>query len=136
MIGTASALGQGTGNLRGSTSSYQRRLRTPSIHASGRLHASANQDLAELLSGLSAANQIVEGPVAGYPPSSGPHHLGDVEQGDVTFMLDSLPIYPVREAAAADQWALFASLVGSIEGPPDLAEEHDHYLYGVAKRSS
>jgi hypothetical protein len=25
-------------------------------------------------------------------------------------------------------------VIGTVEGPPDLAENHDHYLYGVPKK--
>lgn len=32
-------------------------------------------------------------------------------------------------------WEVLRSFAGTAEGlPPDLSENHDHYLYGVAKR--
>ena len=33
-----------------------------------------------------------------------------------------------------DAWSELASLVGTVDGPPDWAREHDHYLYGSPKR--
>lgn len=35
---------------------------------------------------------------------------------------------------AEDVWSLLAASAGSIDAPPDWADEHDHYLYGSAKR--
>lgn len=31
-------------------------------------------------------------------------------------------------------WEVLEKLVGSIEGPADWADEHDHYLYGGPKK--
>jgi len=31
-------------------------------------------------------------------------------------------------------WDVFSKLAGTIEGPQDWSEEHDHYLYGTPKR--
>lgn len=35
-----------------------------------------------------------------------------------------------------DAFAVLDDLIGSIEGPSDWADEHDHYLYGTPKRAS
>lgn len=34
-----------------------------------------------------------------------------------------------------DAWSELDTLVGTVDAPPDWAKEHDHYLYGSAKRS-
>ncbi len=39
---------------------------------------------------------------------------------------------PLKEKG--DAWDVLEKLAGSIQAPPDWAEEHDHYLYGTAKR--
>ena len=31
-------------------------------------------------------------------------------------------------------WDVLSDLSGTVEGPDDWSEEHDHYLYGVPKR--
>jgi hypothetical protein len=31
-------------------------------------------------------------------------------------------------------WEVLSNLTGSVEGPKDWAEQHDHYLYGIPKR--
>ena len=31
-------------------------------------------------------------------------------------------------------WDVLSKLAGTIEGPQDWSEEHDHYLYGTPKR--
>ncbi len=41
---------------------------------------------------------------------------------------------PEAEIVEGDAWDLLESFAGTIEGPEDWAEEHDHYLYGVPKR--
>lgn len=35
-----------------------------------------------------------------------------------------------------DVWQQLKSLAGTVNGPEDLAAEHDHYLYGVTKKST
>ncbi|MHC1600414.1 MAG: hypothetical protein ACXQS5_06320 [Candidatus Methanospirareceae archaeon] len=30
-------------------------------------------------------------------------------------------------------WKVLSKYVGTVEGPEDWSEEHDHYLYGVPK---
>lgn len=35
---------------------------------------------------------------------------------------------------AGNAWDVLESMTGSVEGPVDWATEHDHYLYGSAKR--
>jgi len=41
-----------------------------------------------------------------------------------------------EEAHAGDAWDVLAQLAGTIDAPPDWANEHDHYLYGTPKRST
>jgi hypothetical protein len=36
---------------------------------------------------------------------------------------------------AGDAWAALDALVSTIDAPDDWAKEHDHYLYGSAKRN-
>jgi hypothetical protein len=36
---------------------------------------------------------------------------------------------------SGDAWGELDTLVGTVDAPPDWAKEHDHYLYGSAKRS-
>ncbi len=31
-------------------------------------------------------------------------------------------------------WGVLSKYAGTVEGPEDWSEEHDHYLYGVPKR--
>lgn len=31
-------------------------------------------------------------------------------------------------------WDMLKSMAGVVEGPSDLSAEHDHYLYGTAKK--
>ena len=40
-----------------------------------------------------------------------------------------------QEPGTGDAWSELEALVGSIDAPTDWAKEHDHYLYGSAKRS-
>lgn len=40
-----------------------------------------------------------------------------------------------NERDDASAWAAIDALVGTVEGPADWAEEHDHYLYGTPKRN-
>lgn len=37
--------------------------------------------------------------------------------------------------AGTNVWDVLESLTGTVEGPSDWAEEHDHYIYGTPKRS-
>ena len=46
---------------------------------------------------------------------------------------------PAVEGTAAtngeeNAWDVLAKLAGTVEGPPDWAAQHDHYLYGTPKR--
>lgn len=34
---------------------------------------------------------------------------------------------------APNAWDVLESLIGTVEGPEDWAEQHDHYLYGTPK---
>jgi len=49
-------------------------------------------------------------------------------------LLDRLRSAP--EGEANDGWSTIAHLSGSVEGPEDLATEHEHYLYGVPKKDT
>jgi hypothetical protein len=40
----------------------------------------------------------------------------------------------VPPAQAGNAWDVLESMTGCVEGPVDWAAEHDHYLYGTAKR--
>jgi len=33
-----------------------------------------------------------------------------------------------------DAWDVLERLTGTVDAPPDWSSEHDHYLYGTAKR--
>jgi hypothetical protein len=35
-----------------------------------------------------------------------------------------------------DAWSVLEQLAGTVEAPPDWAEEHDHYIHGTSKRGS
>jgi hypothetical protein len=35
-----------------------------------------------------------------------------------------------------DAWAVLQSLIGTVDGPIDWSTEHDHYIYGSAKRGT
>lgn len=43
------------------------------------------------------------------------------------------PLDPVAPATLGQRYAEFIGIVTDM--PPDLAENHDHYLYGAAKRN-
>jgi len=53
---------------------------------------------------------------------------------------NALPEQPLEaqqsseDKSEGDAWEALRSLAGSVEGPPDWAVEHDHYLYGTPKR--
>lgn len=46
---------------------------------------------------------------------------------------DPTAVKSPREGDALD---LLEKLIGTVEGPADLAAEHDHYLYGTPKRAA
>lgn len=56
---------------------------------------------------------------------------------DVRYRLtiESLPTTLPRKDSG-DLWSLLRGAAGSVEAPEDWSEEHDHYLYGTAKRKS
>lgn len=39
----------------------------------------------------------------------------------------------IGRAEEDNLWDLLEKLAGTIDGPEDWSEEHDHYLYGIAK---
>ncbi|MCD6334323.1 MAG: hypothetical protein J7M27_03210 [Candidatus Latescibacteria bacterium] len=41
-----------------------------------------------------------------------------------------------REETSGEQalWDVLGNLSGTVEGPEDWSQEHDHYLYGIPKR--
>lgn len=39
-------------------------------------------------------------------------------------------------AEEGDVWDVLEELAGTVEAPRDWAREHDHYLYGTAKRQA
>ena len=67
-----------------------------------------------------------------------------VPQGQTTGVLIPIDIWreiqeklalndPLRQTTA---WDVLDNLAGSVDAPPDWAEEHDHYLYGTPKRKA
>lgn len=57
----------------------------------------------------------------------------------VAVRLELLPDQPHAESEAAQKptgnvWEALRALAGTVEGPPDWARNHDHYLYGTPKR--
>jgi hypothetical protein len=38
-------------------------------------------------------------------------------------------------AGFSDAWGVLDRLTGTVDGPEDWAQEHDHYLYGSPKRN-
>lgn len=45
--------------------------------------------------------------------------------------LGTPPALSGRSESQANAWDLLESMAGSVKGPPDLADRHDHYLYDV-----
>ena len=39
-----------------------------------------------------------------------------------------------KDMERGDPWQGIASLIGTVEAPPDWSAEHDHYFYGTPKR--
>ena len=58
------------------------------------------------------------------------------ESGDPTDPVEISVEPGEEEVAAGDALALLEKLAGTIEGPEDWADEHDHYLYGTPKRTN
>ncbi|KAF5410671.1 MAG: hypothetical protein C5S47_06180 [Candidatus Methanogasteraceae archaeon] len=42
----------------------------------------------------------------------------------------------VRRPDRQNVWDVLSKYAGTVEGPEDWSEEHDHYLYGVTKREN
>lgn len=70
-------------------------------------------------------------------------YRGQVKNGVVVFDLpDALPdgvaveVAPVVNVELGPTWAeVFADVIGKAEGlPADSSQNHDHYLYGTAKK--
>ena len=40
----------------------------------------------------------------------------------------------MRRPDEQNAWDVLSKYAGTVEGPEDWSEEHDHYLYGVSKR--
>ena len=40
----------------------------------------------------------------------------------------------MRRPDGGNVWDVLSKYAGTVEGPEDWSEEHDHYLYGVSKR--
>lgn len=40
----------------------------------------------------------------------------------------------MRRPDGGNAWDVLSKYAGTVEGPEDWSEEHDHYLYGVPKR--
>jgi len=60
-------------------------------------------------------------------PRLKPHELETVELKLRELLPQNPPVKTV--------WESLRELAGSVEGlPPDFAEQHDHYLYGVPKQ--
>lgn len=57
------------------------------------------------------------------------------EAVEVTVRLDAATGEGEVAAKAGDAMAVLERLAGTIEGPEDSADEHDHYLYGTPKRN-
>lgn len=64
-------------------------------------------------------------------------------QGQTTGVLIPFPLWrEIQERLAATHdplpqttaWDVLDTLTGSVAAPPDWAEEHDHYLYGIPKQ--
>jgi hypothetical protein len=51
------------------------------------------------------------------------------EQVEVTLRAE--PSVGKQPALGGDAVAVLEQLIGTVEGPPDWAAEHDHYLYGT-----
>ncbi len=41
---------------------------------------------------------------------------------------------PISATESKDAWDILETLTGSVDAPPDWAEQHDHYLYGTPKQ--
>ena len=53
--------------------------------------------------------------------------------GRYVIMVEAVPVVDSEEG---DVWDLLETLAGTVDAPSDWASEHDHYLYGTAKRHS
>ena len=45
-------------------------------------------------------------------------------------------IWAEEDTIGGNAWELLAQSAGTIDAPADWSSEHDHYLYGTAKRQS
>jgi len=65
---------------------------------------------------------------------------GDVLRPDTPLDLEPntryvLTIQPADASSVeGDAWDVLDRLAGTVDAPPDWSSEHDHYLYGTAKR--
>ena len=42
----------------------------------------------------------------------------------------------MRRPDEQNAWDILGKYSGTVEGPEDWSEEHDHYLYGIPKRET
>lgn len=40
-----------------------------------------------------------------------------------------------KSSPSGDAWDVLEAMAGTVEAPPDWSSEHDHYLYGIPKRT-
>ena len=48
--------------------------------------------------------------------------------------LDRSSVAAPEQEAMPTLYERLKDVIGTVEGPPDLADNHDHYLYGVPKK--
>lgn len=98
--------------------------------------ATISQALVDALLDLKSANQL--------PANAGVSQAIEYETRLLPVMAPVQGEVPMAWAPPAGMppsspesaWAVMESLIGSIEGPRDLAREHDFYLYGTPKKST
>lgn len=49
-----------------------------------------------------------------------------------TITIDTTPL----PSMSGDAWDVLEQYAGTIDAPPDWSSEHDHYLYGLPKRTA
>lgn len=67
---------------------------------------------------------------------------GSVLRPDVTLDLTPntryvITIQELKEPSpSGDAWDVLEAMTETVEAPPDLSSEHDHYLYGTSKKET